>query len=73
VGEEAYFVEIEWSRWTNAGKVNVNGKIIKEWTDGWALPEILTFRIGDEKLILLRKGFFFWENWVLIARGKKLE
>ena len=72
VGEKDHLVEVDWSRWSSAGEIKVNGKVIKAWGSGWWLPREVEFEIGNEKMTLVPKGFM-WENWVLIIKGNKIE
>ena len=64
-------VEVDWSRWSNAGEIRVNGKAVKGWGSGMWVPREVEFEIGDQKAVLVRKGLL-WENWSLIIGGKKL-
>jgi len=65
-------VEVRWSRWSNAGEIRVDGKLVKAWSSGMWVPRAVDFKIGGEEATLVRRGLMV-ENWSLVVGGKKLD
>jgi len=65
-------VEVEWSRWSNAGVVKVDGRVVQAWGSGLWVPREITFQVHGQPAKVVRKGLF-WEDWALVIGGKQLE
>jgi len=70
IGNKSYDVVVEWSRWSNAGEVRVDGSVVKAWGSGSWVPREVEFAIEQEKAFLRRKGLLV-ENWDLYVGGKR--
>jgi len=49
-------IEVNWSRWSNAGEIRVNGRPVQAWGSGGWVPRQMGFEVGAEKAVLVRKG-----------------
>jgi hypothetical protein len=68
-GKEAQ-VEIDWSRWSYAGQIRVDGHIVKRWDKGKWVPKEVPFEINGEKALIKRTGWFV-EKWILFLNDER--
>lgn len=70
VADKLHIVEVEWSRWSNAGELKVDGNTVKVWGSGWWVPREADFEVEGTKAFLKRKGMFA-EDFDLYVGGRK--